>query len=686
MNPNDPKLTAYILDELTDADRSEVESAISADAQLAAEVEHLRATAESLETHLKDEASAGLTQAQRAAVLSGQGTTKRRGRTLRRTLMIGGSSLLAASLLFAVMTPHLGRARQAAQGLPPSLPSTSTPTPSPAESELASETLSYQLRSAPSTDAASRPGTLRDSTRPLYGALNVWSDPSSAAGPPSDQSVALITPSRESAAFAHADEYPQHTRSSAESYAPIEDNAFQATMDSPLSTFSIDVDTAAYANMRRFIRQGTLPPPNAVRIEEMINYFSYDYPQPTDAHPFSVSVDAATAPWAPEHRLVRIGLKGREVVAADRPPSNLVFLIDVSGSMRADTKLPLLRKSMKMLVERLDERDRIAIVVYAGSSGLVLPSTPCDEVQTIMSALDGLRSGGSTHGSAGIRLAYETARAGYIEGGVNRVILATDGDFNVGITDRGELTSFVAEQAKSNVFLTVLGFGMGNLNDATLESISGEGNGTYAYIDTINEARKVLGEQLTGTLITIAKDVKIQVEFNPAQVAAYRLIGYENRILAKEDFNDDTKDAGEIGAGHTVTALYEIVPVGQPIRTGDVDPLKYQTPTQELSDAALSGEMLTVKLRYKPPTGETSTLMVVPFTDDGRPMADAPPDLQFSAAVASYGMLLRNSPHRGTANWDMVLELAESGMNADRHGYRTEFMDLVRQARAIAEP
>ena len=363
-----------------------------------------------------------------------------------------------------------------------------------------------------------------------------------------------------------------------EAYDRIVENPFLAVMQNPLSTFSIDVDTASYANARRFLNQGMLPPPDAVRIEEFVNYFLYRYEPPKDKEtPFAAAVTIADCPWTPEHRLARIGIKGWEMPRSERPASNFVFLLDVSGSMQPQNKLPLVKQSIRMLTEQLDERDRVAMVVYAGASGLVLPSTSCDDKRAIYEALDRLDAGGSTNGGAGIQLAYDVATQNFLPGGVNRVVLASDGDFNVGVTDQGSLTRLIEEKAKSGVFLTVLGYGMGNVKDATMEKLADKGNGNYAYIDTLNEAKKVLVEQMQGTLVTIAKDVKIQVEFNPAQVSAYRLLGYENRMLRAEDFNDDTKDAGEIGAGHTVTALYELVPAGQEIPTPAVDALKYQS-------------------------------------------------------------------------------------------------------------
>ena len=466
-----------------------------------------------------------------------------------------------------------------------------------------------------------------------------------------------------------------------ETYDHFIDNSFRAVTDHPLSTFSIDVDTASYANLRRFLKHGQLPPAGAVRVEEMINYFNYNYPAPTSIseHPFAAHVAVASCPWKPGHRLVRIGLKGREIDMSKRPPSNLVFLLDVSGSMGHPAKLPLVRSAMKMLVRQLGENDRVAIAVYASASGLVLDSTPCDRKEQIIESLDRLSAGGSTNGGAGIRLAYKVAVDNFIEGGTNRVILCTDGDFNIGVTNNSELVRLIQKNAESGVFLSVLGFGMRNYKGSRMEKLADKGNGNYAYIDTESEAKKVLVEEMCGTLITIAKDVKIQVEFNPAKVAAYRLIGYENRILNKEDFNDDKKDAGEIGAGHTVTALYEVVPAGQKIDTPKVDDLKYQAPAGG-TDAAAGNELLTVKLRYKQPDGKKSTLMEVAVEDAGESISDAPRDLQFAAAVASFGMILRDSKHKGSYTLGAVAELAGAAVGKDRGGYRAEFVELVKTA------
>ena len=477
---------------------------------------------------------------------------------------------------------------------------------------------------------------------------------------------------------------PRRDRFNTEEYDRIVDNPFVPVSQDPLATFSIDVDTAAYANVRRFLNQRMLPPPDAVRIEEMVNYFTYDYAGPTGEHPVRVHAEVAAAPWNPQHRLLRLGIKGREIPPEERAASNLVFLIDVSGSMRDRNKLELLKDGMKLLVEQLTENDRVAIVVYAGASGIVLPSTTGDKKEVVIRALNRLSAGGSTNGGAGIELAYNTAVRNFIEGGTNRVILATDGDFNVGVTNNGALTRLIEEKAKSGVFLSVLGFGTGNYNDAGMESIADKGNGNYAYIDTIKEARKVLVQEMGSTLITIAKDVKIQIEFNPAEVNAYRLIGYENRVLEHQDFNDETKDAGEIGSGHTVTALFEIVPAGVAISLPGVDPLKYQTPTSTTGSAG-SGELLTMKIRYKQPDGDTSKLMEVPVVDRQTRLTDASDDYRFATAVAGFGMLLRNSPHKGSVTFDDVIRMAEASKGADAEGYRAEFIELVRRARAISE-
>ncbi|MBV9773398.1 MAG: VWA domain-containing protein, partial [Gemmatimonadetes bacterium] len=438
-----------------------------------------------------------------------------------------------------------------------------------------------------------------------------------------------------------------------------------------------DVDRASYSNVRRFLLDGELPPKDAVRIEEMVNYFSYDYPEPRGEHPFSVTTEVGDAPWAPGHRLLRIGVHSPRVQTDRLPPSNLVFLIDVSGSMESPDKLPLVKQSLRMLVDQLRPQDRVALVVYAGAAGLVLPSTPGSQRGRILDALERLEAGGSTAGGAGLRLAYQVARENHIPGGNNRVILATDGDFNVGVSSDAEMTRLVEEKRGQGTFLTVLGFGTGNLKDSKMEQMADHGNGNYAYIDNLLEARKTLVSEMGGTLLTVAKDVKLQVEFNPARVKAYRLIGYENRMLASEDFNDDRKDAGELGAGHSVTALYEIVPVGADadgaVRT--VDPLRYQAPSRPAAGAATGGrELAFVKVRYKRPAEEQSRLMQQPVLDrSGAPSRD----LSFAAAVAGFGMLLRESENAGTLTPQQVAALARDSRGEDREGYRAEFVRLV---------
>ncbi|HUG54798.1 MAG TPA: VWA domain-containing protein [Vicinamibacteria bacterium] len=465
-----------------------------------------------------------------------------------------------------------------------------------------------------------------------------------------------------------------------EAYQRVVDNAFFAVARHPLSTFSIDVDTASYANVRRFLREGRLPPPDAVRIEELVNYFRFDYPDPEGDLPFSVATSVSACPWKPEHKLVHIGLQARRVEDDQAPPRNLVFLLDVSGSMADRRKLPLLKSAMALLVDQLTEKDRVSIVVYAGASGLVLPPTPGDRKGEIRAALSQLQAGGSTAGGAGIQLAYAVARESFIEDGVNRVILATDGDFNVGVTSHGELSRLIEEKRKMGVSLSVLGFGMGNLKDSTMEMLADKGDGNYSYIDSLEEARKVLVTEAGSTLVMVAKDVKLQVEFNPAAVSAYRLIGYENRVLADTDFNDDSKDAGDIGAGHSVTALYEVVPVGVKVDTGDVDPLKYQQ-GRRASASASAGELATVKLRYKAPGGDTSRLLAVTVQDGAPEDAGA---ARFAAAVAAFGMLLRDSEHKGSATFTQVLELARDGQGQDPGGYRAEFLSLVERAQSLA--
>ena len=463
-----------------------------------------------------------------------------------------------------------------------------------------------------------------------------------------------------------------------EQYDWIPENAFKLAMDNPLSTFSIDVDRAAYANVRRFLNDNQLPPPDAVRIEEMVNYFEYDYPQPQGEDPFAISLEVASCPWNNDHELALVGLQGLKVDTKDLPPNNLVFLLDVSGSMNSADKLPLLKSAMRLLVNQLRPEDSVAITVYAGAAGLVLE--PTSDKGRINEAISRLQAGGSTAGGAGIELAYRTAQQSFIKEGNNRVILATDGDFNVGASSDGELVRLIEEKRKSGIFLTVLGFGTGNLKDSKMEKLADKGNGNYAYIDDILEAKKVLVNEMGGTLLTIAKDVKIQVEFNPAQVKAYRLIGYENRVLANEDFDNDLKDAGELGAGHTVTALYELITAGsdEPIPvTGE---LKYQK--TQLVD---SDDLMTVKLRYKQPDGDESKLLVRSIKASEFQGLRPSDNFRFACEVAEFGMLLRNSEFRGNASYGQIIERANQLKGADREGYRAEFIRLVEKARLLDE-
>lgn len=667
INPDNPKWTAYVLGELDDAERAEVERELESSAAAREVIEEIRITAAMLKEELAKEAPVALTADQRREIT---GATRQPSRitSVRRGFAYAALATAACAIFATLTVPSLLRSRQAANERPRLAAQLETPVlplapPATAmHSEKKAAVIELQKDEArfgqpslrePQPEAGGYGGGIRVEKEKL-----------------ASSAIALDRPDR---AF------------NTEAYDLIKDNNFIRVTQDSLATFSIDVDTASYANMRRFLSMNQLPPKDSVRIEEMINYFSYDYPQPAGPHPIAAYTEIAAAPWKPEHRLVRIGIKGKDIDVSQRPPSNLVFLVDVSGSMESPEKLPLLKSAMKLMIDKLTENDRVAMVVYAGSTGLVLPSTPGDKKEVLMAALDRLSAGGSTNGAAGIQLAYDTAVANFIKGGINRVILATDGDFNVGTTSQGELIRLIEQKAKSGVFLSVLGFGMGNYKDSTLEKLADTGDGNYAYIDTLNEARKVLVEEAGGTLMTIAKDVKIQIEFNPALVTAYRLIGYENRVLRHEDFNNDQKDAGDMGAGHTVTALFEVVPRGVDVSTPTVDPLRYQAAPQ-LDRRAQSGEMLHLKIRYKDPEASASKLMEIPLTDRGRTFVSASVDFRFAASVAAFGMILRDSPHKGSATFDMVIEIAIGSKGEDKNGYRDEFVQLVRKARALKQP
>jgi Ca-activated chloride channel family protein len=726
IDANDPRLTAYALDEMAPEERVAFEAELECSAAARQEIEEIRQTAALLKKGLETESPLALSkeQAQRVAHQVEEKNGSSSGRQVRVYI---GAALAAAASLFLVLgvlqfrkggesfwapTPVQRTVLKPApshQPAPLNFPSAQQRTP-PAKGQAKKSSTAAPSAQTSLPPAGAPPGNSKQMAfdamvAPLsLGGTTAGGLQGVVAGSPANPAFRQAAVGQHrlgTTSFALAGNQPTSgdwerppqplsekdryvNRFNAEAYDRVVDNPFLQVAQTPLSTFSIDVDTAAYANLRRFLGNSMLPPKDAVRIEEMVNYFTYDYPGPKGKDPFSAQVEVAQAPWNLEHRLVRIGLKGREIALDRRPASNLVFLIDVSGSMQPPNKLPLVKRGLQLLVEKLDENDRVAMVVYAGASGLALPSTSCEQKSRILAALDNLEAGGSTNGGAGIQLAYDTAMANFIKGGTNRVILATDGDFNVGVTNQGDLLRLIEDKAKSGVFLSVLGFGMGNYKDSTLEKLADKGNGNYAYVDSVNEARKVLVEQMSGTLITIAKDVKIQIEFNPAQVGAYRLLGYENRLLRAEDFNDDTKDAGEIGAGHTVTALYETVPAGKEQGLPGVDALKYQKPAQA-SAAAQSGELLTVKLRYKEPEGDTSKLLQFPVADRGTAWTSASHDFKFASAVAAFGMILRDSPHKGKATLGSVLDLAEQGKGIDKEGYRAEFIQLVAKARELTE-
>lgn len=735
MKTDDPKFTAHAigeLEDLTPAERAEIEALIKGDIDAAAEAAETRKIAARLREELRGEESQPLTTAQRAKVVAAK-QGKPRAKAPKVVLFLRQSvilSAIAASLIVGVFTwmvhlamerhraevPRLAEAEQGLSEPAISVPDLSDPQPQLPHADMvtmaprapditnskidvisttATNNFRALARPNPSVSINTMAADLAKATNPVtaggLGNLPGTMRGRMGSGRPAVSRASRIPLAGERGSWENRtqdrDQLHRSEPGNTDAYDAITDNAFLAVREKPLSTFSIDVDTASYAIVRRFLNQQQLPPKGAVRIEELLNYFTYEYPQPEGDAPFSATMEVATCPWTPAHRLVRIGLKGREIAKDKRPASNLVFLIDVSGSMQPANKLPLLKQSLGLLIDQLGEEDRVAMVVYAGSSGCVLEST--HDKAEMRHALDRLAAGGSTNGASGIQLAYEIAQKGFIKGGTNRVILATDGDWNVGVTNQSDLLEMIAQKAKGGVFLTVLGVGMGNLKDAMLVKLAGKGNGNYGYVDTLLEAKKLLVDQIGGTLVTIAKDVKIQVEFNPSQVSGYRLIGYEKRLLAKEDFNDDKKDAGEIGAGHTVTALYEVVPASKELPVpAKVDPLKYQAPAAEKpgtknEEPATSPELLTLKLRYKAPDGDTSKLLEFPLTDTGATWEKSSGDFRFAAAVAGYGMLLRDSPYKGSATWDSARELAVEGKGDDANGYRAEFISLLEKAKSL---
>ena len=665
---DDPRFTAYALGELDDADeRATVETICDRDPEARACVAGVRETAALLTAELSGAPGIELSDLQRKAIRDAGATPS--VKPSRRGLWIAGGAALAAAaagIVMVVATP-MGAKRAPTGSSAETLDRTVavSSSPDPVATPVAGDD-GYMAGS----DTSTADNKLADHPAGVLGALR--------GGSGTGRGYGDITGSADFSTGIDGDGRFAVNLPNREAYAHTKDNDFVDVSEDPRSTFSIDVDTGSYSNIRRMLRTRQLPPADAVRIEEMINYFEYDYPAPATEHPFSLSAEVGRAPWNRENLLVKIGVQGKAIEQQVRPRSNLVFLVDVSGSMAQANKLPLLKRSVRLLVDSLDAEDRVAIVVYAGAAGQVLPSTPVRDRRKILRALDRLEAGGSTNGGAGIELAYRIAARHFVQGGINRVLLATDGDFNVGVSHTGGLVRLVEEKAKSGVFLTVLGFGMGNYNDAMLEEISNKGNGHYAYIDTLNEARKVLVHELDSTLVTIAKDVKIQIELNPREVARYRLIGYANRILAHRDFTDDAVDAGEIGAGHSVTALYELVPA-RPAATG-AGGLKYQT-DRVLTAAADAGELMNVKLRYKRPDGDTSRLVEAAI---GASVAERPSaDFQLASGVAAFGMLLRDSEHKGDASYGQVVKLIEGGLGRDRFGYRRELLELVRIARSL---
>jgi Ca-activated chloride channel homolog len=749
MNPiNEVQLTAYALGEGSPDERRQIEEQLRDHPDQQAAVEEIRALAARLETELQREPDIALTDAQRQAVLAAPARPADRLARfpLRKltgfaaiaaavTLLFGGAFWAATRHLHGTLLAQIDEKGEMAVlqfkelHLDEMLDDLTPPqelaemvdilSPPVVDLDMAPPPDIQQFAAAPVDDRLAL-----QSTPPIRSRLEMPMEMASRRGADSRPVPKTIAPDAMANRALHSPESgmysmapgtvirqeavgyarrpnvsgamagippPADQRADAESYSPIQGNAFKRIADEPLSTFSIDVDTAAYANVRRFLRAGQLPPADAVRIEEMINYFPYAYAPPQGEDPFAVHVESAACPWNPAHALVKIALKGKELDDESRPPCNLVFLLDVSGSMNQPNKLPLVKKSLQLLARQLTEHDRVSIVVYASATGVVLPPTPASDLAAIDAALDNLQAGGSTAGGAGIRLAYDEARKSFLPDGNNRVILCTDGDFNVGIVDSEELATFLADRAKQGIFLTILGYGMGNYKDDRLETLSNKGNGNYAYIDSFSEARKSLVEQAAGTLFAIAKDVKLQIEFNPAHFDSYRLVGYENRLLAKEDFNDDRKDAGELGAGHVVTAFYELVPVGVESTPG-VDPLKYQAkPDAPAADAApavrtedASPEWLTVKLRYKLPREDHSTKIEIPFTGALSAFENASADFRFASGVAAAGYLMRRDPATARLAFADVIQWTSAATGPDPEGYRREFIQLLRDAAHLA--
>jgi Ca-activated chloride channel homolog len=689
VNLDDPNLTAFALGELPPDDHAKMAQAIADSPEAQAYVAETQQFARLLRAEY---------EADRQQPAARSPIVVRMEEERRSWSRYQWGSLAAALAMFAVIAAVAITTIQRSGTLSkplipqkqnlPSAPVEAVPEPT-MEMEIAQQPVEPQSTTAPSTVNGDKQDAGRNAAAGKLAGIRVNTPPPMPMTKPAPHAYGYTSGAGETREAEPSSRYRQDFNTA--TYDKVEENPFLPAVTNPLSTFSIDVDTASYSNVRRFINSGSLPPKDAVRVEEMINYFSYDYREPEGDKPFSIDIDATSCPWEPTHRLLRIGLKGREVPNEKRPASNLVFLLDVSGSMMPAERLPLVKQAMRLLVDKLGENDRVAIVIYAGGSGLALNSTPGNQKEKILRALEELQAGGSTNGAEGIELAYKVAADNFIKGGVNRVILATDGDFNIGVTNQGDLIRMIEAKAKTGVFLSVLGVGTDNLKDSTMQKLADKGNGNYAYLDSVDEARKVLVQQINGTLMTIAKDVKIQVEFNPARVASYRLIGYEKRLLRKEDFNNDKVDAGEIGAGHTVTALYEVVPADSgatdpAASVPPVDPLKYQSPNPPAvakRDMTASSELVTVKLRHKKPEGDVSELTERSFTDNGSKFENAAPDLKFAAAVAEFGMLLRDSQFKGKGTFGAVIEWAQEGKGPDRAGYRAGFIEMARKAETL---
>jgi Ca-activated chloride channel family protein len=749
---NDPRLTAYALGELEGDERAAVEAELQTDAAARVAVDEIRATVRQLEAALAAEPMPRIKliaapSAQRAAIIPGRDPWKLDGGPWRNLVrfpqayyVVAGLAAACFAVMLALHESEVGRVaeRQRAEAaiaanneaapkkimpeaaskksaeVAAEAKSTSSdasydevtfPAPSIPTGKIELQSKAQEMAKAGKAPvlgasiAANQPADVETVKRPSFQISSTpiggYTTPTTIAG---NRVAADTAGVGKSMAYA----FPSRARTGdfdTEAYAYQADSDFLSVAQNPLSTFALDVDTASYSNVRRFLQSGEMPPADAVRIEELVNYFPYAYASPRDRAPLAATLEVAAAPWAPAHRLVRIGLKAREVAAAARPAANLVFLIDVSGSMDEPDKLPLLQQSLRLLLDQLRPDDRVAIVTYAGESNLALPSTPASHRREILDGLDALYAKGSSNGGRGLELAYDIAKANFITGGTNRVILSTDGDFNVGVASGGGLARLVEEKARSGVALTALGFGTGSYKDERFKQLADKGHGNYGCIDTLDEAKRLLVEQVVGPLATVAKDVTVQVEFNPAKVQAYRLIGYDGRALKKKDFNHDAITAGNVGAGHTVTALYEIVPVGvAPPATPGVDALKYQKTGSE-SQAAEAGdwkaenaksaisdaELLTVKVRYTPPEGGASRRLEFPLKDRGAAFAEASMDFKFAAAVAGFGMILRDSPDKGIATLAEVEQWAGQGLGPDAGGYRAEFIGLVHQAEKLKE-